>query len=149
MGVRLKFNILPQILKNKRIVVVDDSIVRGNTTKQIVQMLRQAGAQQIHLRISSPPLRFPCYLGIDIAACSELIAHRKTVEEIKQFLGVESLGYLSLKGLKKSIGQNTCNYCCGCFTSHYPINTKATSLIKNVFKLQRYQQKQLINIKTL
>ena len=131
LGVKLKFNTLPQILKDKRVIVVDDSIVRGNTTKQIVLSLRQAGVQQIHLRISSPPLRHPCYLGIDIASYDELIAHHKTILEIQRFLGVETLGYLSLKGLKKAIGKVQSGYCTGCFTGRYPLKKPSISHLAN------------------
>lgn len=121
LGVKLKFNPLGQILKNKRVVVVDDSIVRGNTTREIVQMLKRAGTFQVHLRISSPPLRHPCYLGVDIATHQELIAHQKSVPQIKKFLGANSLGYLSLEGLKKAIGKTSCRYCEGCFSGFYPL----------------------------
>lgn len=121
LGVKLKFNPLGQILKNKRVVVVDDSIVRGNTTREIVKMLKNAGAAQVHLRISSPPLRHPCYLGVDIATHQELIAHQKTIPQIKKFLGADSLGYLSLEGLKKAIGKTSCRYCEGCFSGFYPL----------------------------
>lgn len=120
LGIKLKFNTLRQILENKSVVVIDDSIVRGNTTRQITQMLKEAGVKKIHFRISSPPIRHPCYLGVDIATRNELIAHKKTIAQIRQFLGADSLGYLSLKGLVKSIS-STISFCDGCFTGHYPI----------------------------
>jgi len=129
LGVKLKFNALPQLLRDKRIVVVDDSIVRGNTTREIVHMLREAGAREVHLRITSPPLRHPCFLGVDIATYQELIAHRMTVAEICRHLGADSLGYLSLEGLTASIRGSpdvgecpwSCDFCTGCFTGDYPL----------------------------
>ena len=134
LGVKLKFNALPQLLKGKRIVVIDDSIVRGNTTREIVHMLREAGASEVHLRITSPPLRYPCFLGVDIATYQELIAHRLTVAQIGDHLGADSLGYLSLEGLMASITRNSdtgepmsascsrpCDFCTGCFTGEYPL----------------------------
>ncbi|MEA3345214.1 MAG: amidophosphoribosyltransferase [Chloroflexota bacterium] len=121
LGVKLKFNALPQLLRDKRIVVVDDSIVRGNTTREITHMLREAGAREIHIRITSPPLRHPCFLGVDIATYEELIAHRLTVAQICRHLGADSLGYLSLEGLKSSIEPVNCDFCTGCFTGEYPV----------------------------
>lgn len=121
LGIRLKFNTLNQIIEGKRIVVVDDSIVRGNTTRQLVQMFKNAGAAEVHLRISSPPIRHPCYLGVDITTHEELIAHKKSIPEIRQYLQADSLGYLSLKGMKKAVGETTCGYCEGCFSSKYPL----------------------------
>jgi amidophosphoribosyltransferase len=127
-GVKLKFNALPQLLKGKRIVVVDDSIVRGNTTREIVHMLREAGASEVHLRITSPPLRYPCFLGVDIATYQELIAHRMTIAQICRHLDADSLGYLSLDGLMVSIACSpiigepvNCDFCTGCFTGDYPL----------------------------
>jgi amidophosphoribosyltransferase len=128
LGVKLKFNALPQLLRGKRIVVVDDSIVRGNTTREIVHMLREAGAGEVHLRITSPPLRYPCFLGVDIATYQELIAHRLTVAQICRHLGADSLGFLSLEGLSASIACSPdkgaswgCGFCTGCFTGEYPL----------------------------
>jgi amidophosphoribosyltransferase len=128
LGVQLKFNALPQLLSGKRIVVVDDSIVRGNTTREIVLMLREAGVSEVHLRITSPPLRHPCFLGVDIATYQELIGHRLAITEIRRHLGADSLGYLSLEALTTSItggpdeGQaRRCDFCTGCFTGDYPL----------------------------
>jgi len=121
LGVKLKFNALPQLLRGKRIVVVDDSIVRGNTTREIVHLLREAGASEVHLRITSPPLRYPCFLGVDIATYQELIAHRLTIAQICRHLGADSLGYLSLEGLRASIEPVSCGFCTGCLTGEYPI----------------------------
>jgi amidophosphoribosyltransferase len=133
LGVQLKFNALPQLLRGKRIVVVDDSIVRGNTTREIVTMLREAGASEVHLRITSPPLRHPCFLGVDIATYEELIGHRLTSADICRHLGADSLGYLSLEGLIASIACSSdkgeswmCDFCTGCFTGEYPLPAHPT-----------------------
>ncbi len=120
-GVRLKFNPLPPILEGKRVVVVDDSIVRGTTTPPVINLLRRAGAREVHMRICAPPMRFPCYLGVDTARQSELIASHMSVEEIRQHIGADSLGYLSLDGLLDSVGQNQSHYCRACFTGAYPV----------------------------
>tara|TARA_B100002052_G_scaffold70529_1_gene63920 strand:+ start:389 stop:1777 length:1389 start_codon:yes stop_codon:yes gene_type:complete len=121
LGVRRKFNLLPQILKDKKVVVVDDSIVRGTTTPHIVDLLRKGGAKEIHLRICAPPIISPCHFGVDMAKKSELIASNMTVEEITEHLKVDSLGFLSNDGLLKSISGNRDQYCMGCFTGNYPI----------------------------
>ena len=103
-GLRLKFNPLPEIVAGQRIVVVDDSIVRGNTTRQIVGMLRDAGASEVHLRISAPPIRNPCHYGVDMSTREEMIAHERTIEEIADELGADSLAYLSMEGVYEAIG---------------------------------------------
>jgi len=121
LGVKLKFNPLPEILKNKRVIVVDDSIVRGTTTAGLVKLLKKFGAKEVHLRVASPPLIAPCFLGIDIEKYKELIAHKRTVEQIRKKLNADSLGYLSLKGLKKAIGKVDFGFCDGCFTGKYPL----------------------------
>ena len=121
LGVRRKFNLLPQILKDKKVVVVDDSIVRGTTTPHIVDLLRKGGAKEIHLRICAPPIISPCHFGVDMAKKSELIASNMTVEEITEHLKVDSLGFLSNDGLLKSISGDRDQYCMGCFTGNYPI----------------------------
>jgi amidophosphoribosyltransferase len=121
LGVKLKFNPMPQILQGKRLVVVDDSIVRGTTTPQVVRLLRGAGAKEIHMRICAPPIKFPCFFGVDMATRRELIASRMSVEEIRQYIGADSLGYLSLHGLIKSIGLPKETFCNACFTGDYPV----------------------------
>ena len=121
LGVRRKFNLLPQILKDKKVVVVDDSIVRGTTTPHIVDLLRKGGAKEIHLRICAPPIISPCHFGVDMAKKSELIASNMTVEENTEHLKVDSLGFLSNNGLLKSISGERDQYCMGCFTGNYPI----------------------------
>ncbi len=103
-GLRLKFNPLPEVIAGKRLVVVDDSIVRGNTTRQIVQMLRDAGAAEIHMRISAPPIKHPCHYGIDMSTREEMIAHERTTEQVAQELGCDSLHYLSLEGVYEAVG---------------------------------------------
>jgi amidophosphoribosyltransferase len=120
-GLRMKFNPLPEIVAGKRVVVVDDSIVRGNTTRQIVSMLKDAGAEQVHLRISSPPIRNPCHYGVDMSTREEMVAHERTVEEIAEELGADSLAYLSLEGVYKAIGTPREHHCDACFTGDYPL----------------------------
>jgi len=120
-GLRMKFNPLREVVEGKRLVVIDDSIVRGNTTRQIVTMLRDAGAREIHLRISSPPIRHPCHYGIDMSTREEMIAHGRDVDEIARELGCDSLAYLSLEGLYEAIGKARSHHCDACFSGEYPI----------------------------
>ena len=121
LGVKLKFNPLPQMLNGKRVVVVDDSIVRGTTTPKVVQLLRRAGAKEVHMRICAPPLRYPCFFGVDMATRWELIAAQKTITEIRDFIGADSLGYLSIDGLIKAVALPKDIFCLACFTGNYPI----------------------------
>ena len=120
-GLRLKFNPLPEVVAGKRLIVVDDSIVRGNTTRQIVQMLREAGAAEIHLRISAPPIKHPCHYGIDMSSREEMIAHGRTVEEVAEELGADSLHYLSLEGVYEAVGVSRDAHCDACFSGEYPL----------------------------
>jgi amidophosphoribosyltransferase len=120
-GLRMKFNPLPEIVAGKRVVVVDDSIVRGNTTRQIVAMLKDAGAKEVHLRISAPPIRHPCHYGIDMSTREEMIAHDRTVEEIAEELGADSLAYLSMGAVYEAIGTPREKHCDACFTGEYPL----------------------------
>ena len=120
-GLRLKFNPLPEVVGGKRLIVVDDSIVRGNTTRQIVQMLRDAGATEVHLRISAPPIKNPCYYGIDMSTREEMIAHGRTVEEVAQEVGADSLHYLSLEGVYQAIRGQRSSHCDACFSGEYPL----------------------------
>lgn len=120
-GIGLKFNPLPEVLRGKRVVVVDDSIVRGTTTRPIVDLLRRAGAVEVHVRIHSPAMNNPCYLGVDTARREELIAHRMSIPEIARHIGADSLGYLSLPGLFRAVGLEGDKLCSGCFTGHYPV----------------------------
>jgi len=142
-GLRLKFNPLPEVIAGKRLVVVDDSIVRGNTTRQIVQMLRDAGAAEIHMRISAPPIKHPCHYGIDMSTREEMIAHGRTTEQVAAELGCDSLHYLSLEGVYEAVGgahganggavatngaaggagaaDGPGSHCDACFSGHYPL----------------------------
>ena len=121
LGVKLKFNPLPQMLNGKRLVVVDDSIVRGTTTPQVVKLLRRAGTKEVHMRICAPPISYPCFFGVDMATRRELIAAQKTVPEIRDFIGADSLGYLSVDGLIKAVALPKDIFCMACFTGDYPI----------------------------
>jgi len=125
LGIRLKLNPLREIIEGKRIVVVDDSIVRGNTQRAIVRMLREAGAREIHVRISSPPVKWPCFYGIDFATRAELVASGLEVEEIRRSIGADSLGYVSLEGLIESTQVAENKLCGACFTGQYPIKIPA------------------------
>lgn len=120
LGVRLKLAPLRENLLGRRVVVVDDSIVRGTTTLQQVKLLRDAGAVEVHLRITSPPVKFPCYYGIDMAVQSDLIAHRMNVEKIRAHLGADSLGFLSLSNTVRAVGVNKEHLCRACFDGRYP-----------------------------
>jgi amidophosphoribosyltransferase len=121
LGLRLKFTPLPEVVGGKRLVVVDDSIVRGNTTRQIVQMLRDSGAAEVHLRISAPPIKHPCHYGIDMSTREEMIAHGRTVEEVAEELGADSLHYLSLEGVYEAVGSPRSEHCDACFSGEYPL----------------------------
>jgi amidophosphoribosyltransferase len=121
-GVKIKLNPVRDILKGKRVVIIDDSIVRGTTSRKIVKMVRNAGASEIHMRISSPPTSFPCYYGIDTPNRKELISASHTIEEIRKYITADSLGYLSHEGLSKSVGVENISYCSACFTGDYPIS---------------------------
>ncbi len=121
LGVHLKFNPLREVLEGKRVVVVDDSIVRGTTTPRIIELLRRAGAREVHMRICAPPIRHPCHFGIDMATQWELIAAQKSVPEIREHIAADTLGYLSLEGLAKAIGLPQEEFCNACFTGKYPI----------------------------
>jgi amidophosphoribosyltransferase len=116
----LKFNTVDGVLNGKRVVVVDDSIVRGSTMKKLVVMIRKAGAKEVHLRIASPPIKFPCFYGIDMPSLGELIASSKTVEEIRKYLGVDSLEYLTLDDLRSCVDDPD-HFCYACFSGVYPV----------------------------
>ncbi len=131
-GVKVKLNPVRELLQGKRIVLVDDSIVRGTTSKKIVQIIRAAGAKEIHIRITSPPIVAPCFYGIDIPTRHELIASTKTVDEIRRFIGCDSLGYLSLESVLKSVDDKK-RYCSACFSGHYPIELNQDNKQQNLF----------------
>ncbi len=118
---KVKYNPVEEVVKNKVLVVVDDSIVRGTTSKKLVRMLKRCGAKKTHYRISSPPIKYPCHYGIDTPNKNELVAAKKSLEEIRKDLGVNSLRYLSIKGLLNSVNGKKCKYCLACFTGEYPV----------------------------
>jgi amidophosphoribosyltransferase len=120
-GVKLKLNPIPDAIRGKRLVVIDDSIVRGTTTRQIVQALREAGAAEVHTRITCPPIQWPCFYGIDMPTRHELVASDLSVEEIRRFVGADSLGYLSLEGMVAATGAPKDDFCRACFDGEYPI----------------------------
>lgn len=126
-GVAMKFNPLPDNLKGQRVVLVDDSIVRGNTSGPLVQLLRDAGASEVHMRVACPPIRFPCFMGVDMASQSELIAAQKNLEEIRVYIGVESLSFLSVDGMMSTLRADD-GYCNACFTGSYPFDTPMLEL---------------------
>jgi amidophosphoribosyltransferase len=131
-GVRIKLNALRRIVKGKRLVVIDDSIVRGTTSKKIIEMLRLAGAREVHLRISSPPVKYPCYFGIDTNTCDQLIGYSYDVNEICKIIGADSLGYLSQEGLLKTVEGSSCGFCQGCFDGRYPIDMSSVKEIREM-----------------
>ncbi len=132
LGVRMKLTPLIDHIKGQRIVLVDDSIVRGTTTRQIVKLMFESGAKEVHVRITAPPIKFPCFYGIDMASKGELAAARMTIEELGIYLGATSLGYLSVPGAVKSVGKTENHFCLACFTGNYPIPVPA-DLTKHAF----------------
>ncbi|MDF1808606.1 MAG: amidophosphoribosyltransferase [Phycisphaerales bacterium] len=121
-AVRLKLNVISEIVNNKKLIIVDDSIVRGTTTREKMLQLRQAGASEIHLRISCPPIKHPCFFGVDFADRQQLIAHNRTVEQIREYLGVDSLHFLSIKGMLSAMKHEPQHYCTGCFSGKYRVD---------------------------
>ena len=120
-GVKIKLNPVREVLEGKRVVVIDDSIVRGTTSRKIVKMVRHAGAKEVHVRISSPPTSYPCYYGIDTPTRKELISSSHTLDEITRYITADSLGYLSKEGLIGAVGGNDSSYCRACFSGEYPV----------------------------
>ena len=134
-----------EVIDGKRVVIVDDSIVRGTTSRKIVKMIREAGAKEVHMRISSPPMKFSCYYGIDTPISEELVANSLNVEEINRYITSDSLGYLSIKGIKNAIEnysplQNGECYCNACFTGDYPVEITDSKLNLNQLNLFIKQQ---------
>jgi len=127
LGVKVKFNLLRDVVRGKRVVIVDDSIVRGTTSRIRVKSFRDAGAKEVHMRISCPPHKFPCFYGIDFPSKDELLANRYSTKEIAKFLGADSVGYLSLKGMLNSVKLPQERYCVACFTGHYPIEVSSAN----------------------
>jgi amidophosphoribosyltransferase len=123
-GVSLKFNALREVLQDKRVVVVDDSIVRGTTTPRVIALLRKAGARELHVRVTTPAIAWPCFFGVDMATRSELLAASHTEEEIRQVIGADSLAYISLDGLNRATKQDAHTLCNACFTGRYPIDVQ-------------------------
>jgi amidophosphoribosyltransferase len=120
-GVKLKLNPVRHVLEGRKVVLIDDSIVRGTTSRKIVRMVRDAGAKEVHMRISCPPTISPCYYGVDTPSKSQLIAANKSVDEIREYIRADSLAYLSLEGLKKACGEGEkTSYCSACYTGKYP-----------------------------
>jgi amidophosphoribosyltransferase len=121
-GVLLKLNPLRRSIAGKRVIAVDDSIVRGTTSRRIIDVLRRAGAREVHLRVSSPPMRFPCFMGVDIGSTKELVAANRSVDEVRTYIGADSLAYLSIPGLLRAIGRGTADeFCRACFDGSYPV----------------------------
>ena len=134
-GIRLKLNPLKEVIRGKRIIVIDDSIVRGNTQRALVQMLREAGAAEIHIRISSPPITWPCFYGIDFATRAELIATGLGVDDVRKSINADTLGYLSKDGMVNATAQKESELCTACFTGKYPIELPtADRLGKNLLE---------------
>lgn len=135
--VRKKLNPIAATVKGKRVVLVDDSIVRGTTSLKIVKLLREAGATEVHMRLSSPPFMYPCYFGTDIDNQDKLIACKHSLEEMREIIGVDSLGFLSISHLDKLAENSSCGYCSGCFTGEYPAATpKCAKYKKYEFKIK-------------
>ena len=133
-GVALKLNPLRDTLEGKRVILIDDSIVRGTTAGPIIKLLRKAGATEVHMRVSSPPIRHPCFMGVDMATHPELIAYNKSVDEIKTAIEADSLAYLSMDGLLRATGRDPHGFCGACFTGQYPINIAEAG--KEIFELK-------------
>ncbi len=127
LGVRLKYNVVREAIDGKRVVVVDDSIVRGTTSRSLIRIVREAGAREIHFRVSSPPVTHPCFYGIDMPTHAELAAHGRTPEQIREFIGVDTLGYLSVERMLRTVrGGNGEGACAACFTGEYPVKWRRT-----------------------
>lgn len=126
-GVALKFNVVNENVLGKRVVMIDDSIVRGNTMGPMIKLLRNAGAKEVHVCITCPPIAHPCFMGVDMGSYDDLIAHKRTVDEIREVVGADSLHYLSLEGMMKAVGREE-GYCQACFTGKYPVNVDLSSV---------------------
>lgn len=136
LAVKLKLAVVKEVVKNKRVVIVDDSIVRGTTTKGKINAIRQAGAKEIHMRVSCPPIRFPCFYGVDFPTKEELLANGRNMQQIKEFLEVDSIGYISLEGMLSCASLPKEQYCTACWTGNYPIPIQT---VVNKFTMERYQ----------
>ena len=136
--VKLKLAVIEEVVSGKRVVVVDDSIVRGTTTRGKIRTLRQAGAKEIHMRVSCPPLRYPCYYGVDFPTKEELLANNRDLEQIREFLEVDSVGYLSLEGMLSCANLPADHYCTACWAGKYRIPIE---IAVNKFAMERYQMR--------
>jgi amidophosphoribosyltransferase len=134
-SVRIKLNVIKDIVKDKRVVLIDDSIVRGTTSRRIVDLVREAGAKEVHMRISCPPFVAPCYFGVDVDSKDNLIACKMSVPEIAKHIGADSLGYLSVEGVKSLACEADCDFCVGCFTGEYPVEVP-TEFKKDKFEFK-------------
>jgi amidophosphoribosyltransferase len=136
LAVKLKLSVVKEVVKGKRVVVVDDSIVRGTTTKGKINALRNAGAKEIHMRVSCPPVKFPCFYGVDFPTKEELVASGRTMDQIKEFLEVDSLGYISLEGMLACTSLPKDHYCTACWSGKYPV---PVTTVVSKFMMERYQ----------
>jgi amidophosphoribosyltransferase len=134
-GVKIKLNPVKELMEDQRVILIDDSIVRGTTSRKIVEMVRSAGAREVHLRISSPPTISSCYYGIDTPTTDELIGANKVVEEIRDFTGADTLAYLSVEGMKEAVSDEQ-NFCSACFDAEYPISISLETPQQNLFDLE-------------
>jgi amidophosphoribosyltransferase len=134
--VGLKLAIVKEVIAGKRVIVVDDSIVRGTTTRGKIKALRDAGAKEVHMRVSCPPIRFPCYYGVDFPTKEELLANNRKLDQIREFLHVDSVGYLSLEGVLSCAALPKDHYCTACWAGEYPI---PVDIAMNKFSMERYQ----------
>jgi amidophosphoribosyltransferase len=121
-GVKIKLNPVKDLLRGKRVVVIEDSIVRGTTSRTRIQALRDAGVKEVHMRVSCPPHRFPCHYGIDFPTREELIGYSRSVEEIRKFIGLDSLAYLTLEGMVGAMPQPSKTFCLACYSGKYPVS---------------------------
>jgi amidophosphoribosyltransferase len=126
-GVALKFNVIRENVLDKRIVMIDDSIVRGNTMGPLIKLLKNAGAKEVHVAITCPPVAHPCFMGVDMGRYEDLIAHERTVDQICKHVGADSLHYLSVEGMMRAVGRAD-GFCQACFTGHYPIAVDLSSV---------------------
>jgi amidophosphoribosyltransferase len=142
-GVKIKLNPQPEILKDKRVIVIDDSLVRGTTSQKIIALIRQAGAKEVHLRIASPPTTGPCYYGVDTPQKSELIASHHSIEDIRKYIGADSLAYLSEEGMWKALSSGPERFCAACFNGEYPTSLKGVETKKTSEQKDKSQAKQI------
>jgi amidophosphoribosyltransferase len=140
-GVKMKLSPVHQVVEGKRVVMVDDSIVRGTTSRRIVKMLRDAGAKEVHVVIAAPPLVSPCFYGVDISTDSELIATGRSVDEVREEIGADSLTFLTAEGMLKAIGRSSdmknCGQCLACFTGEYPTEIYADTVLPHEKEIGR------------